>query len=106
MQESNENSDAMFITGSLSVRRMRDNGDDRALLLNWLTDPNGVITVAWKEEIPWDAQKIEEAFFADFTHEKLIPCIVEQDGRAIGHIQFYPLDEESYRFNKQVTFIR
>lgn len=105
MQESNGNADAMFITGSLSVRRMRDNSDDRALILNWLTDPNGVTTVAWKEGIPWDAQKIEEAFFADIADEKLIPCIISQDGRAIGYIQFYPLDEESYRFNEQVTFM-
>ena len=32
----------LFIDGELSVRRMRVNSDDRALLLNWLADPNGV----------------------------------------------------------------
>lgn len=96
----------LFIDGELSVRRMRDNSDNRALLLNWLTDPNGVTTIAWKEGIPWDAHKIDEAFFADIADEKLIPCIIEQDGRAIGYIQFYPLDDESYRFTEQVTSIQ
>ncbi len=32
----------LFIDGELSVRRIRDNSYDRALLLNWLADPNGV----------------------------------------------------------------
>lgn len=104
MQDINGYAETLFLTESLSVRRMRDNSDDRALLLNWLTDPNGVTTVAWEEGIPWDAQKIEEAFFEDIADGKLTPCIIEQDGRAIGYIQFGSLDEESYRFNEQVTF--
>lgn len=54
MQDINGYADTLFLTESLSVRRMRDNSDDRALLLNWLTDPNGVTTVAWKEGIPWE----------------------------------------------------
>lgn len=95
---------SLFINDELSVRRMRDNSDDRALILKWLTDPNGVITVAWKEGIPWGAQKIEEAFFADIADERLIPCIIEQDSSEIGYIQFYPLDKESYRFTEQITF--
>lgn len=46
MQDINGYADTLFLTESLSVRRMRDNSDDRALLLNWLNDPNGVTTAA------------------------------------------------------------
>lgn len=92
----------LFFSDKIAVRKMNNDDKDRALLLEWLSDPR-LTEVAWGEEAPWDAQKIEENFFEDEAENSSeVACIIEYESREIGYIQYYMLDEASYKFNSNV----
>jgi aminoglycoside 6'-N-acetyltransferase len=100
-----EDSDMLFSDDELSVRCLRDDREDRSLLLEWLTDPNGVTTVAWKEDVPWDMKKIERKFMPRTKDDSIVTsCIINQEEKAIGYIQFYPLDKDSYLFTPPIEY--
>lgn len=88
----------------LSFRGMDNNPEDRAQLLEWLSNPT-VVRLAWNEEAPWDMSKIQEHFFADLENEDgETRCFIELKGEPIGYVQYYPVTEDSYRFTPSVTF--
>lgn len=74
-------------------------------MLEWLTDPNGVTTVAWKEDVLWDMKKIEKKFMPWTKDDNAFTsCIINKDGKPIGYIQFHPVDEDSYLFTPPITY--
>lgn len=93
----------LFFNDKIAVRKMNNDDRDRALLLEWLSNPS-LTEVAWGEEAPWDAQKIEEHFFEEDENSNEVACIIEYESREIGYIQFYMLDEASYKFNSEVPY--
>lgn len=99
-----ENDMYLFFSDKIAVRKMNNDERDRALLLEWLSNPR-LTEVAWGEEAPWDAQKIEENFFDEEAESSSeVACIIEYENREIGYIQYYMLDEASYKFNSEVPY--
>ncbi|MFF2908956.1 GNAT family N-acetyltransferase [Paenibacillus sp. NPDC057934] len=82
----------LFQSGSLAVRTLEQM--DNALLAKWLSDPTVLEFYAGRDD-PHDLNKVNAAFYAQEDDE--VRCIIEYDAKAIGYIQFYPLDDESKR---------
>lgn len=94
----------LFKAEGISVRYLRDNREDRELLLKWLSDPD-LLEFAYGEDAPWDRRKIDMAFMKKSEGgENVTGCVIEQDTRPIGFIQYYRVLPESYKFNRQVPF--
>lgn len=75
--------------GKLKVRKL--GLKDNHLLAKWLSDPN-VLQYYEGRDHPFDVEKVNEVFFTPGDDE--VKCIVEYEGREIGYLQFYQLDEE------------
>ncbi len=94
----------IFFSDEIAVRKINNDQNDKNLLLKWLTNPK-LIELAWGEDAPWDSQKIEENFFEEaIENSSEAACIIEYKNREIGYIQYYTLDENSYRFNSKVPY--
>lgn len=94
----------VFMYENISVRKMNNSLEDKSLILEWLTNPE-VLKLAWGEGAPWDMQKIESEFGEKTnSSEDVTACIIECDSRAIGYIQYYPIERDSYAFNEQVPY--
>ncbi len=93
----------IFFSDKIAVRKMNNDQNDKTLLLKWLTNPK-LTELAWGEDAPWDIQKIEENFFEEDDNINKVACIIEYENREIGYIQYYTLDENSYRFNSKVPY--
>ena len=94
----------LFTNENISIRKMNNSIEDKSLLLEWLTNPE-VLKFAWGEGAPWDMQKIEDEFCDKKSgSEDVTACMIEYDGRAIGYIQYYPVERDSYAFNEQVPY--
>jgi aminoglycoside 6'-N-acetyltransferase len=76
----------------LSIRRIRDDEDDHALLLRWLSTPH---VAEW-----WNPERVAlnlESVKTDYPSETrpddpTTNSIIEVAGRPIGFVQFYPWD--------------
>ncbi|MBU8785063.1 MULTISPECIES: GNAT family N-acetyltransferase [Bacillus] len=79
----------LFQNGDVKVRQLK-NGDQR-LLAKWLSDP-AVLEFYEGRDNPFDVNKVQQVFYDDEDDET--KCIVDFNGREIGYIQFYQLDEE------------
>lgn len=91
---------------SVKIRKLSDTLADRQLLLRWLSTP-ALLELAYGECAPWDMDKIEEHFIGKIVDDSTeMPCIIECDEDDIGYVQYYPLDEDSYKFNEQVPYSR
>lgn len=94
----------LFTSENIMVRKMNNDCKDMSFLLKWLTTP-AVTELAYKEGIPWDIEKVK-AEFGRKTAEgsSTTPCFIVYDGKEIGYIQFYPIEEDSYPFNEAAPF--
>lgn len=94
----------IFTSDNISIRKMNNNLEDKSLLLEWLSNPE-LLELAYGEGAPWDMQKIESKFSKKTTgSENVTACIIEYDDKAIGYIQYYPIESNSYLFNEQVPY--
>lgn len=94
----------LFNAGGIAVRRMENTVADKTLLLEWLTNP-AVTRWAYGENAPWDMAKLEKGFGPKLTgSENMTPCIMEYTGEAVGYLQFYPLEKDSYAFTQEVPY--
>ncbi|MFD1851386.1 GNAT family N-acetyltransferase [Oceanobacillus bengalensis] len=80
----------LFQNGQLKVRRLQVK--DNYLLVKWLSDPS-VLAFYEGRDNPFDLDKVNKAFYDSDDDE--VKCVVEFDGKEIGYIQFYPLDDET-----------
>ncbi|MCH5186245.1 MAG: GNAT family N-acetyltransferase [Oscillospiraceae bacterium] len=76
------------------------------LLADWLSDP-GVLEYVYGEGAPWDTEKVKRVF-GDKTEDGggEAGCFIVLDGKEIGYMQYYPIREDSYKFNDRDTYIR
>ncbi|KUP09091.1 2-aminoglycoside phosphotransferase [Bacillus coahuilensis m2-6] len=65
--------------------------NDTAHLVKWLSDPR-VLEYYEGRDNPFDKEKVKEAFYGPRGDE--VRCIIEYDGKAIGYVQYYPIEEE------------
>lgn len=89
---------------NVAIRLMDNTDKDMNCLLKWLTNPE-VIAWVYDEDAPWDIDKVKIKFArkADGLGSA-IPCFIMYDDKAIGYLQYYPLEEDSYIFNSTETF--
>ncbi len=80
----------LFQNGKLKVRRLVK--EDNILLAKWLSDPQ-VLEFYEGRDNPFDLEKVNEVFYAHDDEE--VKCIMEYEGKEIGYVQFYRLDEET-----------
>lgn len=90
--------------GNISLRLMNNTKKDMEFLLNWLTNEQ-VVRWVYEEGAPWDMNKIVEQF-AEKTKEggSSTPCLIMYNKQEIGYLQYYPIKEDSYKFDSQDFF--
>lgn len=94
----------MIRKGNVAIRRLRDNEEDMRLLCQWLTDPR-VIAHAYGEDAPWDLKKVWENFQENTREDSpTAGCMILYEGEAVGYLQYYPVTEDSYKFNQEVPY--
>jgi aminoglycoside 6'-N-acetyltransferase len=78
--------------GSLTIRSLEHTPEDIAHLARWLSDER-VLAYYEGRDNPHDEARVMQVFYAELPAEE-VPCIVEWEGRPVGYIQFYPIDQE------------
>ncbi|RUT44423.1 GNAT family N-acetyltransferase [Paenibacillus anaericanus] len=79
----------IYTTEELTVRELEKT--DEVLLVTWLSNPV-VLKYYEGRDRPHDLDLVREHFY---KNDSVTRCIIEFEGKPIGFIQFYPLDEES-----------
>ncbi|MET1013829.1 MAG: GNAT family N-acetyltransferase [Paenisporosarcina sp.] len=80
----------IFQQNELVVRELKK--EDSVLLAKWLSDPV-VLEFYEGRDNPFDLNKVKHKFFDQNYDETR--CIIEYDGKEIGYLQFYELDDEA-----------
>lgn len=80
----------MIEGAGLRIRRLTDSPADIAVMAKWLSDPR-VLEFYEGRDNPHDEEKVRQVFIADKTIDA---CLIEYEGRPIGYVQFYGLDED------------
>lgn len=88
----------------ISLRLLSE--QDKHLLLKWLTDER-VLNFWEGKSVIFDLTRIKEDFYSE--EEGLIRAIIEYQGKAIGYLQMYKLDNEalkeySYQSKNKVVY--
>jgi aminoglycoside 6'-N-acetyltransferase len=79
----------IYKTTEITVRKLEQADED--LLVAWLS--NSVLLEYYEgRDRPHDLDMVREDFYKNDEETR---CIVEYEGKPIGYIQFYPLDEDS-----------
>ena len=85
--------------GDLLIRRMRDDPHDYELMARWLTDER-VLEFYHGRDNPYPYERVVEKYGPRARGEDpegVLACIIEQDGREIGYLQYYPAVTEAYQ---------
>lgn len=94
------------VRNEVSLRFMRNTDDDMSLLLRWLTNAE-VLQHVYGEGAPWDIDKIKDKFAEKTTGESVtVACLILYQGQEIGYVQYYPIEEDSYKFNDSSTYAK
>lgn len=94
----------LFSNDNIVVRKMKNTQKDKVLLLEWLSNPV-LLESAYGEDAPWDMQKIEDNFVEKTSeNSSVVACFIEYEDKAVGYIQYYIIDKDSYLFNTKVPF--
>ena len=84
-------SDPFVQEGDISIRRMLDDARDYLLLSKWLTDER-VLEFYEGRDNPHDLKMVHEKYQPRARGEDhVVPCILSDQDRSIGYIQYYPL---------------
>lgn len=78
----------IYQKGSLRVRRLKEH--DKHLLARWLSTPM-VLEYYEGRDNAFDLDKVDRVFYDPDDNES--KCIIEYEGKSIGYIQYYELDE-------------
>lgn len=78
----------------LCIRKMEAVQADFEQVLRWMTDPETMRFWEGMTEI-YDLARVE-AEYRDHLSERVIPCIVELDGKPIGYMQFVQMKDAAY----------
>lgn len=92
----------IFQKEKLLVRRLQEK--DSEILSRWLSNPL-VLEFYEGRDNPFDIEKVMQKFFNRTNH--VAGCIVEYEGKEIGYIQYYLLDEqakEKYGYADEVVY--
>jgi aminoglycoside 6'-N-acetyltransferase len=77
----------------LIIRRMRDDPADYEAMARWLTDPRVLEFFEGRDE-PHPLERVRAKYGPSVLgHDEVTPCLIIENGRAIGYLQFYRLDD-------------
>ncbi|MCL6457489.1 MAG: acetyltransferase [Gorillibacterium sp.] len=79
----------LYQAEDLTVRRLKDK--DAELLVTWLSDPH-ILQYYEGRDRPHDLERVREHFY---KAKKVVRCIIEFQGKPIGYIQYYPVEQEA-----------
>lgn len=90
--------------GELAIRRLEAGPQDYGHMARWLSDPV-VLDFYEGRDHPYTLEMVQKDFDpAAGEEEGLIPCILEVEGRPVGYLQFYPVEDEGreeYDFHEE-----
>ncbi|WP_456288879.1 acetyltransferase [Paenibacillus sp. AK002] len=79
----------VYEAGPITVRELEEK--DECSLASWLSNPD-VLQYYEGRDNPHDVERVREHFYVDDDETR---CIIEYEGKPIGYIQFYLLDEDT-----------
>ncbi|KKO51727.1 GNAT family N-acetyltransferase [Paenibacillus sp. DMB20] len=79
----------VYKSEEIAVRELEKS--DELLLVAWLSN-SSVLQYYEGRDRPHDLEMVRESFYVDDDESR---CIIEYNGKPIGYIQFYLLDEET-----------
>lgn len=83
---------------------MKNTEKDMNTLLKWLSDPQ-VLEWWGAEEAPWDLDKVIKEFGENTAPDStVVACFILLDENPIGYVQYYPIEQDSYKFNDEDTY--
>ncbi|MCX6024310.1 MAG: GNAT family N-acetyltransferase [Chloroflexi bacterium] len=88
--------EVLIADGDLTLRRMRDEADDYALIAKWLTDDR-VLEYVYGRDNAYPFERTVEKFrprVLGDDADMVVPCIMLLGGVPVGYLQFYPVSEE------------
>ena len=94
--------EVLFQNASLTVRKLKE--EDKPLLVSWLSNP-GVLEYYEGRDQFFDLEKVDSVFYSSDDDE--VKCIVEYEGKSIGYIQYYELDQatkKEYGYSMEKVF--
>ncbi|WP_066714850.1 GNAT family N-acetyltransferase [Clostridium sp. Marseille-P299] len=84
----------IFLDEKLGIRKMEDNIMDYSHMVKWLSTPE-VLEYYEGRNNAFDLDKVMKKFAPRAKgQEAFKACIIEYDQKAIGYLQYYPLDDE------------
>jgi len=90
--------------GDVALRAMKNTKKDMELLLEWLNNPL-VLQYVYGEDAPWDMEKVLANFAENTTGVgDATACFILYEGKEIGYLQYYPVQEDSYKYNTLATY--
>lgn len=93
----------MSSKGDMALRPVQNTERDMKLLLIWLSDPR-VLRWAYGEDAPWDMEKISEHFCPKDDAASPARRFIMHGGAEIGYIQYFPVEEDSYKFTSREMY--
>lgn len=79
--------------GRLTVRPMSAAPTDYVLMAKWLSNP-ALLEFYEGRDQQFDLKRVKAEFGPRaLGQDRVVPCIIEMNGIAVGYIQFYPLDD-------------
>jgi aminoglycoside 6'-N-acetyltransferase len=83
-----------------AIRPMRDEEADYRAMARWLTDER-VLEWIYGRDDPWPYERLVPKYRPRVLGEDPVrPCIIEQHGRRVGYIQYYPVaDPAEYQLD-------
>lgn len=86
----------LFQNDDIGIRRMEDNMEDYKLMAKWLSTDE-VLDYYEGRSNKFDLEKVIKKFAPRVKgQEAVIPCLIEYRQRAIGYIQYYPIEPNEY----------
>lgn len=81
----------VYEAGPITVRELEER--DESSMVSWLSNPE-VLQYYEGRDRPHDVALVREHFYVEDDETR---CLIEYEGKPIGYIQFYLLDEEALR---------
>ncbi|MDE7030378.1 MAG: acetyltransferase [Lachnospiraceae bacterium] len=81
--------ECIFTSGKLTLRQLDES--DAEVLVKWLSDPAVLEYYEGRDHV-YDMQMVQETFY--LAEPWMTRCLIEYDGKKIGYLQFYRLNQE------------
>lgn len=93
----------LFQNGNIGVRKMEDNIEDYKLMTKWLSTGE-LLDYYEGRSNSFDLEKVIKKFAPRAKGEVAVaPCLIEHNEKAIGYIQYYPIEPDEYEVGDTIN---